>query len=70
MPEHDPEQELGPKIASAFQSQADAADRAAERGTGGRGAPASAQAAADADHGRSGRRGGGGHRRSVEPGER
>ena len=24
MPEHDPEQELGPKIASAFQSQADA----------------------------------------------
>ncbi len=26
MPEHDPEQELGPKIASAFQSQADAGD--------------------------------------------
>ena len=32
MPEHDPEQELGPKIASAFQSQADAAGELRGRG--------------------------------------
>ena len=32
MPEHDPEQELGPKIASAFQSQADAAGSCAAGG--------------------------------------
>jgi hypothetical protein len=32
MPEHDPEQELGPKIASAFQSQADSAGELRGRG--------------------------------------
>ena len=32
MPEHDPEQELGPKISSAFQSQADAAGDLRGRG--------------------------------------